>query len=207
MTQQPESTDPIASAGQIDDPDQPTTVHGKDDSRAGRDTQPDESSADGDPEQPGSRHRSAGAPVRDDAATEVVHGLSRAALVPRPEPGAAQDPLASRLEREGLDHPVLLFSGALTAEAAQRYVRATAGTAACSAVLVVAPPLVRPAGADVLEAAGWSVVLVSRWTDVDAAWLAVASGGSLMAPPPPEPGAPQLSVDDVMGRTRTRTTA
>jgi len=145
--------------------------------------------------------------VRDDAATEVVHGLSRAALVPRPEPGPAQDPLASRLEREGLDHPVLLFSGALTAEAAQRYVRATAGTAACSAVLVVAPPLVRPAGADVLEAAGWSVVLASRWTDVDAAWLAVVGGGSLMAPPPPQPGAPQLHMDDVLRRTRRRTTA
>ena len=145
--------------------------------------------------------------VRDDAATEVVHGLSRAALVPRPEPGAAQDPLASRLEREGLDHPVLLFSGALTAEAAQRYVRATAGTSACSAVLVVAPPLVRPAGADVLEAAGWSVVLTSRWTDVDAAWLAVVGGGSLMAPPPPQPGAPQLHMDDVLRRTRRRTTA
>ena len=57
MTQQPESTDPIASAGQIDDPDQPTTVAGQDDSRAGRDTQPDESSADGDPDQPGvTRH-------------------------------------------------------------------------------------------------------------------------------------------------------
>lgn len=79
MTQQPENTDPIASAGQIDDPDQPTTVHGKDDSRAGRDTQPDESSADGDPEQPGSRHRSAGAPVRGDAATatSAPHGTAR----------------------------------------------------------------------------------------------------------------------------------
>lgn len=78
MTQQPENTDPIAAAGQIDDPDQPTTVHGKDDSRAGRDTQPDESSADGDPEQPGSRHRSAGAPVRDDAATaaSASHGTA-----------------------------------------------------------------------------------------------------------------------------------
>lgn len=67
MTQQPENTDPIASAGQIDDPDQPTTVHGKDDSRAGRDTQPDESSADGDPEQPGTRHHTRAA-AHDDAA-------------------------------------------------------------------------------------------------------------------------------------------
>ena len=59
MTQHPENSDPIASAGQIDDPDQPTTVHGKDDSRPGRDTQPDESTADGDPDQPGSRVRPA----------------------------------------------------------------------------------------------------------------------------------------------------
>lgn len=51
MTQQPETPDPIQSAGQIDDPDQPTTVAGQDDSRAGRDTQPDDA-ADGDSEQP-----------------------------------------------------------------------------------------------------------------------------------------------------------
>ncbi|MDO4918983.1 hypothetical protein [Kocuria sp.] len=59
MTQQPEHTDPIASAGQIDDPDQPTTVEGQDDSRAGRDTQPDEGATDGDPDQPGATGRSA----------------------------------------------------------------------------------------------------------------------------------------------------
>ncbi|CAL8896046.1 hypothetical protein [Kocuria varians] len=63
MTQQPETPDPIQSAGQIDDPDQPTTVGGQDDSRAGRDTQPDESSADGDPEQPGAGHRSPRSPA------------------------------------------------------------------------------------------------------------------------------------------------
>ena len=57
MTQQPENPDPIASASQIDDPDQPTTVQGHDDSRAGRDTQPDESSAEGDPDQPGAVRR------------------------------------------------------------------------------------------------------------------------------------------------------
>lgn len=69
MTQQPESTDPIASAGQIDDPDQPTTVKGQDDSRAGRDTQPDESSADGDPDQPGAaRHTARPSGHHDDAA-------------------------------------------------------------------------------------------------------------------------------------------
>lgn len=68
MTQHPENSDPIASAGQIDDPDQPTTVQGKDDSRAGRDTQPEESSADGDPEQPGTRHRTRAAAHDDDAA-------------------------------------------------------------------------------------------------------------------------------------------
>lgn len=63
MTQQPENPDPIASAGQIDDPDQPTTVQGHDDSRAGRDTQPDESSADGDPDQPGVARRTTVAPA------------------------------------------------------------------------------------------------------------------------------------------------
>ena len=68
MTQQPENTDPIASAGQIDDPDQPTTVKGQDDSRAGRDTQPDESSADGDPDQPGAARHSARPSGHDDAA-------------------------------------------------------------------------------------------------------------------------------------------
>ena len=68
MTQHPENSDPIASAGQIDDPDQPTTVQGKDDSRAGRDTQPEESSADGDPEQPGTHHRTRAAAHDDDAA-------------------------------------------------------------------------------------------------------------------------------------------
>ncbi|RLZ03242.1 hypothetical protein CWC38_06785 [Kocuria tytonicola] len=68
MTQQPESTDPIASAGQIDDPDQPTTVKGQDDSRAGRDTQPDESSADGDPDQPGAAPRTSRPTGHDDAA-------------------------------------------------------------------------------------------------------------------------------------------
>ncbi|WP_423447344.1 hypothetical protein AABM36_03130 [Kocuria sp. KSNUG] len=74
MTQQPENTDPIASAGQIDDPDQPTTMKGQDDSRAGRDTQPDESATDGDPDQPGTSRHAASAPrsgtVRDaDGAT------------------------------------------------------------------------------------------------------------------------------------------
>ena len=145
--------------------------------------------------------------VGDTAATEVVHGLSQVALAPRPEPEAASDPLTARLDREGLVHPVLLLTGTPSPAAARRYVQATAGSASCSVVMVVAAPLVRPDSADVFESAGWSVVLVSRWTDVDAAWLAVAGGGSLMAPPPPEPGAPQLSMDDVMGRTRPRTTA
>ncbi|MCT1545560.1 MULTISPECIES: hypothetical protein [Kocuria] len=78
MTQHPENSDPIASAGQIDDPDQPTTVHGKDDSRAGRDTQPEESSADGDPEQPGTRHRSGAAPHHDAApAASATRGTAQ----------------------------------------------------------------------------------------------------------------------------------
>ncbi|RKQ34152.1 DUF58 domain-containing protein [Kocuria tytonis] len=145
--------------------------------------------------------------VNDAVATEVVHGLSRAALVERPEPEAAHDPLARRLEQEGLVHPVLLLTGRLSAAAARRYVQATTVSASCAVVMVLSPPLVRPDSADVFESAGWSVVLVSRWTDVDAAWLAVTGGGSLLAPPPPKPGAPQLSMDDVMGRTRRRTTA
>ena len=63
MTQHPENSDPIASAGQIDDPDQPTTMKGQDDSRAGRDTQPDESATDGDPDQPGTSRHAASAPL------------------------------------------------------------------------------------------------------------------------------------------------
>ncbi|MDO4919621.1 DUF58 domain-containing protein [Kocuria sp.] len=145
--------------------------------------------------------------VGDAAATEVVHGLARVALTARPEPEVASDPLTARLEREGLFHPVLLLTGALPAAAARRYVQTFTGSASCAVVMVVHAPLARPEAADVFDAAGWSVVLVSRWTDVDAAWLAVTTGGSLMAPPPPEPGTPQLSMDDVMGRTRRRTTA
>ncbi|WP_270256895.1 hypothetical protein [Kocuria marina] len=77
MTQQPENPDPIASAGQIDDPDQPTTVQGHDDSRAGRDTQPDESSADGDPDQPGAVRRTTVAPAGTTDST-TVGGASNA---------------------------------------------------------------------------------------------------------------------------------
>ena len=50
MTKQPENLDPIQSAGQIDDPDQPTTIAGRDDSRAGRDTQPAPVSAERSPQ-------------------------------------------------------------------------------------------------------------------------------------------------------------
>ena len=70
MTQQPETPDPIQSAGQIDDPDQPTTVAGQDDSRAGRDTQPDDA-ADGDPEQPRST------PVHGDASARDARPADR----------------------------------------------------------------------------------------------------------------------------------
>lgn len=145
--------------------------------------------------------------VTDDTATEVIHGLSRVALVKRPEPRLAEDQLAARLDREGLTHPVLLLTGKLSPEGAQRYVRAAAGSASHSVVMVVDPPIARPQSADVFEAAGWSVVLVTRWTDVDAAWLAVVGGGSLMAPPPPAPGERRLSMDEMMARTRGRTTA
>ena len=80
MTQQPESTDPIASAGQIDDPDQPTTVKGRDDSRAGRDTQPDESSAEGDPDPSGAPRATAHQDGRHDArATSVTPGTAASA--------------------------------------------------------------------------------------------------------------------------------
>ena len=58
-----------------------------------------------------------------------------------------------------------------------------------------------------LQAAGWSVVLVSCWTDVDAAWLALRGGGTLMAPRPPAPGTTQLGMDEMMRRTPRRTTA
>ena len=144
--------------------------------------------------------------VTDDTATEVVHGLSRVALVPRPEPELADDPLAARLDREGLTHPVLLLTGTLSPAAARRYVRATEGTASRSVVMVVNPPLTRPESADVFEAAGWSVLLVSRWTDVDAAWHSLVGGGSLLAPPPPAPGERHLSMDEMKARTRGRTT-
>ena len=145
--------------------------------------------------------------VTDDTATELIHGLSRVALVKRPEPGLVEDPLAARLDREGLTHPVLLLTGKLSPEGAQRFVRAAAGSASHSVVMVVDPPVARPQSADVFEAAGWSVVLVTRWTDVDAAWLAVVGGGCLMAPPPPAPGERRLSMDEMMARTRGRTTA
>ena len=101
----------------------------------------------------------------------------------------------------------MLFTGRLTEAAARRYVQATAGCPASSVVMVVDPPLNRPAGAAVFEAAGWSVVLVSCWTDVDAAWLALRGGGTLMAPRPPAPGTTQLGMDEMMRRTPRRTTA
>ncbi|WNB88290.1 hypothetical protein RGB72_09960 [Glutamicibacter protophormiae] len=77
MTQQPETPDPIQSAGQIDDPDQPTTVAGQDDSRAGRDTQPDDA-ADGDPEQPRSTPVHGDATVRDARPAGRTHSASAA---------------------------------------------------------------------------------------------------------------------------------
>ena len=61
--------------------------------------------------------------------------------------------------------------------------------------------------AAVFESAGWSVVLVTRWTDVDAAWLATTRGATLLTPPPPDPGTRQLRMDEMMGHARGRATA
>jgi len=145
--------------------------------------------------------------VTDDTATEVVHGLSRAALVSRPEPEASIDPLTARLEREGLSHPLLLLTGRLSPAAARRYVTAAAASAVCSVIMVIDAPAHRPDSAAVFESAGWSVVLVTRWTDVDAAWLATTRGVTLLTPPPPDPGTRQLRMDEMMGHARGRASA
>ena len=145
--------------------------------------------------------------VTDDTATEVVHGLSRAGLVSRPEPEAVSDPLTARLEREGLSHPLLLLTGRLSPAAARRYVTATAANTVCSVIMVIDAPAQRPDSAAVFESAGWFVVLVTRWTDMDAAWLATTRGATLLTPPPPEPGARQLRMDEMMGHARGRATA
>ena len=145
--------------------------------------------------------------VTDDTATEVVHGLSRAALVSRPESEASTDPLTERLEREGLSHPLLLLTGRLSPAAARRYVTAAAASTVCSVIMVIDAPAHRPDSAAVFESAGWSVVLVTRWTGVDAAWLATTRGATLLTPPPPDPGTRQLRMDEMMGHARGRATA
>lgn len=145
--------------------------------------------------------------VTDNTALEVVHGLAQAALVSRPEPDAATDPLTARFDREALTHPLLLITGKLSAEAARRYVTAAKGNVAGSVIMVLDPPLARPESADILETSGWSVVLVTRWTDIDAAWTSILDGATLLDPPPAPPGVEQLNMDHVMGHFRSRTTA
>ena len=142
--------------------------------------------------------------VTDDIATEVVNGLSRAELVARAEPAPHEDPLAERLDREALTHPVLLLTGRLPVAAAHRYVAAAARSSAASVIMVLDPPLQRPASADVFEAAGWPVVLTAAGTDVDTAWRAITHGATLLAAPAPAAG---RRPDETPGRTRTRNPA
>lgn len=143
--------------------------------------------------------------VTDDIATEVVNGFCRAELVSRTEPAPDEDLLAERLDREALTHPVLLLTGRLPVAGARRYVAAAARSSAASVIMVLDPPLQRPDSADVFEAAGWSVVLTSAETDVDAAWRAIAHGATLLDPP--EPAAGQHPTDETPGRARTRNPA
>ncbi|MBX7558002.1 hypothetical protein K1Y78_61605, partial [Streptomyces sp. tea 10] len=86
-------------------------------------------------------------------------------------------------------------------------VTAAAASTVCSVIMVIDAPAHRPDSAAVFESAGWSVVLVTRWTDVDAAWLATTRGATLLTPPPPDPGTRQLRMDEMMGHARGRATA
>lgn len=140
--------------------------------------------------------------VADHTATEVVHGLARAGLVQRSVPDTATDPLTARMDREALTHPLVLITGALTPESARRFSTVAAENAAATAIMVIHTPLQRPASADILEAAGWSVVLVSRWTDIDSAWTCALDGANLMDPPPASE-----HVTPAAERHRARTTA
>ncbi|MEX5294609.1 DUF58 domain-containing protein [Kocuria sp. CPCC 205268] len=122
--------------------------------------------------------------VTDDGAEDARHGLARV----RPEPaprgrvsggtvdGTAADALADRFDRDGLVHPVLLVSGDLGAAAAEAVLRGTQRIPAGSAVLVTSSPGRVPDGAGVLEAAGWSVVVVSASTAPEDAWAQLGTG-------------------------------
>ena len=142
--------------------------------------------------------------VTDDNATEVVNGLSRAQLVSRPEPAPEEDPLARRLDREALTHPVLLITGRLSPASARRYVSAAARNSAANVIMVLDPPSARPESAEVFEAAGWSVVLAEAGTDVDTAWRAVGHGATLLGP---QADGEEPRTDETPGRTRTRNPA
>ncbi|GGG43148.1 membrane protein [Kocuria dechangensis] len=124
--------------------------------------------------------RHAVAAVTDDTAEDARHGLSRVRPVraPAPEPGGSgpANPLADRLARDGLVHPLLLVSGDLGREAADRLVRAAPRSAAGSAVLVASAPDREPEGAGVLEAAGWSVVVVPADAAPEEAWARLGTG-------------------------------
>ncbi|MHC5559939.1 DUF58 domain-containing protein [Kocuria sp. U4B] len=125
----------------------------------------------------GTRLRGAGtALVTDDAAEDARHGLARVRPLPAParqSPDAA-DPLAERFERDGLVHPVLLVSGELDRAGAQRVVRAAQRAGTGSAVLVADPDRA-PGGAAVLEAAGWSVLVVPATAAPEDAWAGLGA--------------------------------
>ncbi|WP_232319329.1 DUF58 domain-containing protein [Kocuria turfanensis] len=96
-----------------------------------------------------------------------------------PETGAgagADDRLADRFDRDGLVHPVLLVSGDLDRAGAQRILHGTHRAGAGSAVLVASAADRVPDGAAVLEAAGWSVVVVTAATAPEEAWAHLGTG-------------------------------
>ncbi|MGX5360241.1 DUF58 domain-containing protein [Kocuria sp. KH4] len=124
--------------------------------------------------------------VDDDAAEDARHGLARVRPLPVPGETAGtggsgrtagpNDGLADRFDRDGLVHPVLLVSGELDRTGAQRILHGTHRAGAGSAVLV-APAVDRvPGGAAVLEAAGWSVVVVTAATAPGEAWAHLGTG-------------------------------
>ncbi|MGQ1797965.1 DUF58 domain-containing protein [Kocuria oceani] len=90
-------------------------------------------------------------------------------------PGA-EDGLADRFDRDGLVHPVLLVSGDLDRAGAQRILYGTHRAGAGSAVLVAADADRVPDGAAALEAAGWSVVVVTAATAPEEAWAHLGTG-------------------------------
>ncbi len=125
-------------------------------------------------------HAAAVTAVTDDGAEDARHGLARVRPEPAPRTsatgGTAEDALADRFDRDGLVHPVLLVSGDLTAPAAERVLGGTQRAAAGSAVLVGSSPGRDPDGAAVLEAAGWSVVVVPASAAPEDAWAQLGTG-------------------------------